>query len=58
MKSGLTLKPTYDQVLASYLSGGPSIKQLDRLASFIRESPQYQDLLKIDFIGLQKQAEN
>ena len=57
MKSGLTLKPSYEQVLSSYLSGGPSIPTPDRLASKIRESPQYQDLLKINFIGLGEQAE-
>ena len=55
MKRGLTLRPTYDQVLNSYLSGGPDIKKPDRGASFIRESPQYQDLLNADFIDLQKQ---
>ena len=58
MKRGLELKPTYDQVLASYLSGGPVIKQPDRTAQFIRESPEYQQLFKVDFIGLQKQQEN
>ena len=57
MKNGLTLKPSYEQVLSSYLSGGPSIPTPNRLASKIRESPQYQDLLKINFIGLQEQAE-
>ena len=46
MKRGLELRPTYEQVLASYLSGGPVIKKPDRTAQFIRESPQYQDLLK------------
>ena len=55
MKRGLTLRPTYDQVLNSYLSGGPDIKKPNRIASFIRASPQYQDLLKDDFIDLQKQ---
>ena len=55
MKRGLELRPTYDEVLNSYLSGGPNIKKPDRTASFIRESPQYQDLLKTDFIDLQKQ---
>ena len=55
MKRGLTLRPTYDQVLNSYHSGGPNIKKPDRTASFIRESPQYQELLKTDFIDLQKQ---
>ena len=55
MKRGLSLRPTYDQVLNSYLSGGPDIKKPNRIASFIRASPQYQDLLKDDFIDLQKQ---
>ena len=55
MKRGLSLSPTYDQVLNSYLSGGPDIKKPYRTASFIRASPQYQDLLKTDFIDLQKQ---
>ena len=55
MKRGLALSPTYDQVLNSYLSGGPDIKKPNRVASFIRASPQYQDLLKNDFIDLQKQ---
>ena len=55
MKRGLSLRPTYAQVLNSYLSSGPDIKKPDRIASFIRESPQYQDLLKDDFIDLQKQ---
>ena len=58
MKKGLSLRPTYDQVLLSYLSGGPDIKKPDRTARFIRESPQYQDLLKTDFIDLQKQQNN
>ena len=55
MKRRLALSPTYDQVLNSYLSGGPDIKKPNRVASFIRASPQYQDLLKTDFIDLQKQ---
>ena len=58
MKKGLTLRPTYDQILLSYLSGGSIIKKPDRTARFIRESPQYQDLLKTDFIDLQKQQNN
>ena len=55
MKRGLALSPTYDQVLNSYLSGGPDINKPNRVASFIRASPQYQDLQKNDFIDLQKQ---
>ena len=45
MKKGLSLRPTYDQVLLSYLSGGPNIPKPDRTATFIRESLQYQNLL-------------
>ena len=55
MKRGLALSPTYDQVLNSYLSGAPDIKKPNRVASFIRASPQYQDLLKNNFIDLQTQ---
>ena len=58
MKRGLTLRPTYDQVLNSYLSGGPNIKKPDRTATFIRASPQYQNLLKTDFVDLQRQQNN
>ena len=58
MKKGLSLRPTYDQILLSYLSGGPDIKKPNRTGRFIRESPQYQDLLKTDFIDLQKQQNN
>ena len=58
MKKGLSLRPTYDQILLSYLSGGSIIKKPDRTARFIRESLPYQDLLKTDFIDLQKQQNN
>ena len=58
MKRGLSLRPTYDQVLLAYLSGEPNIKKPDRTARFVRESPQYQDLLKMDFIELEKQQSN
>ena len=58
MRYGLTLRPTYDQVLNSYLSGGPNIKKPDRTATFIRASPQYQNLLKNDFVDLQRQQNN
>ena len=58
MKRGLELRPTYDQVLANYLSGGPVIKKPDRTATFIRESPEYQSLLKFNFVDLQKQQED
>jgi len=55
MKRGLSQRHTYDEVLSLYLSGSPDIKRPNRTASFIRESPQYQTLLKNDFIDLQKQ---
>ena len=58
MKKGLTLRPTYDQVLQSYLSGGPNIPKPDRTATFITKSLQYQNLLSNDFIDLQKQENN
>ena len=58
MKKGLTLRPTYDQVLSSYLSGEPDIPKPDRTAGFIRKSLQYQNLLSNDFIDLQKQENN
>ena len=58
MKRGLELRPTYEQVLQSYLSGGPVIKKPDRTATFIRESPEYQSLLKFNFVDLQKQQED
>ena len=58
MKRGLELRPSYNEVLNQYLSGGPEIKKTNRTAQFIRESPQYQELFKINFIGLQKQQEN
>ena len=58
MRYGLTRRPTYDEVLNSYLSGGPNIKKPDRTATFIRASPQYQNLLKNDFVDLQRQQNN
>ena len=57
MKKGLTLRPTYDQVLLSYLNG-INIPKPDRTAGFIRDSLQYQNLLSNDFIDLQKQENN
>ena len=57
MKKGLSLRPTYDQVLLSYLKG-VDIPKPDRTARFIRESLQYQNLLPNDFIDLQKQENN
>ena len=58
MRYGLSRRRTYDEVLNSYLSGEPQIKKPDRTATFIRESPQYQNLLKTDFVDLQKQQNN
>ena len=58
MRYGLTRRRTYDEVLNSYLSGEPNIKKPDRTATFIRASPQYQNLLKTDFVDLQKQQNN
>ena len=57
MKKGLTLRPTYDQVLLSYLKG-VDIPKPDRTATFITKSLQYQNLLSNDFIDLQKQENN
>jgi len=54
MKKGLTLRPTYDQVLLSYLKG-VDIPKPDRTATFITKPLQYQNLLSNDFIDLQKQ---
>ena len=57
MKKGLTLRPTYDQILLSYLKG-VDIPKPDRTATFITKSLQYQNLLSNDFIDLQKQENN
>ena len=61
MYQGLERRQTYDEVLG-YLErgGGPGydIAFPNRTASFIRNSPQYQNLLTSDFVDLQKQQEH
>ena len=58
---GLTRRDTYEEIL-SYLErgggAGVDIPFPDRTASFIRASPEYQNLLTYDFIDIQKQQEN
>ena len=55
MRQGLTLRPTFNKVLNSYVSGESNIEKPDRTAIFIRESYQYQDLPKNWFHGFTKQ---
>ena len=55
---GLHRRETYDEVLSYLERGGPNIPFPDRTASFIRASPEYQNLLTYDFIDIQKQQEN
>ena len=58
---GLEKRKTYDEVLGYLERGGGAgidIPLPNRIASFIRNSPQYQNLLTMDFIDLQKQQEN
>ena len=58
---GLQRRETYDEILG-YLErgGGPGIDIAfpNRQASFIRNSPQYQNILTLDFVDLQQQQEN
>ena len=58
---GLQRRETYDEILG-YLErgGGPGINIAfpNRQASFIRNSPQYQNMLTLDFVDLQQQQEN
>jgi hypothetical protein len=58
---GLQRRQTYDEILG-YLErgGGPGIDIAfpNRQASFIRNSPQYQNMLTLDFVDLQQQQEN
>ena len=58
---GLHRRETYDEILG-YLErgGGPGIDIAfpNRQASFIRNSPQYQNMLTLDFVDLQQQQEN
>ena len=56
--NGLIKRTDYDTVLNELLQGKPKIKYPDRTATFIRQSPEYQDLLKSDFIQLEKNQEN
>ena len=55
---GLTRRDTYEEILSYLEQGGPNIPFPDRTASFIRASPEYQNLLTYDFIDIQKQQEN
>ena len=55
---GLTRRDTYEEILSYLERGGPNIPFPDRTASFIRASPEYQNLLTYDFIDIQKQQEN
>ena len=61
MYPGLSKRETYDEVLNYLERGGGAgidIAFPNRTASFIRASPQYQNLLTADFVDLQKQQEN
>jgi hypothetical protein len=61
MYPGLNKRETYDEVLNYLERGGGAgidIAFPNRTASFIRNSPQYQNLLTADFVDLQKQQEN
>ena len=58
---GLNKRETYDEILGYLEAGGGAgidIPFPNRTASFIRASPQYQNLLTYDFVDLQKQQEN
>ena len=58
---GLNKRETYDEILGYLEAGGGAgidIPYPNRTASFIRASPQYQNLLTYDFVDLQKQQEN
>lgn len=54
---GLKKRTNYDTLIDELLAGGPKIKVPDRTATFIRQSPEYQNLLKEDFIELEKDKE-
>ena len=61
MYQGLNRRETYEEILGYLERGGGAgvdISLPDRQASFIRASPQYQNLLTYDFIDLQNQQEN
>ena len=53
---GLQRRETYDEILG-VLERGIDIPFPNRQASFIRNSPQYQNLLTLDFVDLQQQQE-
>ena len=58
---GLQRRETYEEILGYLERGGGAgldIPFPNRQASFIRASPQYQNLLTYDFIDLQNQQEN
>ena len=56
--NGLIKRTDYDTVLNELLQGKPKIKYPDRTATFIRQSPEYHDSLKSDFIQLEKNQDN
>jgi len=58
---GLQKRETYDEILGYLERGGGAgidIAFPNRQASFIRNSPQYQNMLTLDFVDLQQQQEN
>jgi len=58
---GLQRRETYEEILGYLERGGGAgvdIPLPNRQASFIRASPQYQNLLTLDFVDLQNQQEN
>jgi len=58
---GLSKRETYDEILGYLERGGGAgidVAFPNRQASFIRNSPQYQNILTLDFVDLQKQQEN
>ena len=61
MYQGLNRRETYEEILGYLERGGGAgvdIPLPNRQASFIRASPQYQNLLTLDFVDLQNQQEN
>ena len=61
MYQGLHRRETYDEILGYLERGGGAgvdIALPNRQASFIRSSPQYQNILTLDFVDLQNQQEN
>ena len=53
--NGLIKRNNYENMLNDLLNDNPKINYPNRQATFIRQSPEYQDLLKTDFIELEKQ---